>query len=145
MTVQLKQFLSTSTSSASHHLSLSTFRQKTESLLKIVRCKEMKQALQCQKAEKNSLTNTCQNVHNRWWGQYRWWVERRNCEHRENLWSQITNYLKGRENSSDCGNLKARRVTFWSLEGLRFEVTDEQEEERSMDENFHSGKGQRSY
>lgn len=64
MSVQLKQFLLMSTSSASHYLSLSPLRQKTESLLKIVRCREIKEALQSQKAEENLLTNTGQNVQN---------------------------------------------------------------------------------
>lgn len=42
----------------------------------------------------------------------------------------MANYLKERENSSDCGNLKTWRVRLWSLKELRFEVADEQEKEK---------------
>lgn len=53
MTVQLKQFLPMS--SASHHMSLSLFRQKT---IFSKGCKmQRNKRLQCQKAEEHLLTN----------------------------------------------------------------------------------------
>lgn len=99
MTIQLKQFLSVL--SASHRMWLSPFRKKAEPLVKVVRCREIKENLQYQKAEEHLLTNIGQSVQIHWWREYRWWVERRK------LW-------KKRESFKLIGKLpKSKRKEFW--------------------------------